>query len=189
MPESTEIRYRFQESIPPALVDVRSLPQTELKALAGRLLSALSADGVAIAVAITANTENMICTVSSGNIAPPVGALLDFNSGISGQCVREKRTLYSHDTATDSRVDKDACDRLGIRSVVVSPILHDSASIGILEIFSGKAEAFDEGALTWPAKTSSHFPNFSAHHLLRRIHDAGSHSQSRLLQPPFWALC
>ena len=148
MPESTEIRYRFQESIPPALVDVRSLPQTELKALAGRLLSALSADGVAIAVAITANTENMICTVSSGNIAPPVGALLDFNSGISGQCVREKRTLYSHDTATDSRVDKDACDRLGIRSVVVSPILHDSASIGILEIFSGKAEAFDEGALT-----------------------------------------
>ena len=148
MPESTELRYRFEEPIPPASVDVRSLPQTELKALAGGLLSSLGADGVAIAVAITANAENMICTVSCGDIAPPVGALLDLNSGVSGQCVREKQTLYSRDTASDSRVDKEACDRLGIRSVVVSPILRDSTCIGILEVFSGKAEAFDEAALS-----------------------------------------
>ena len=147
MSESTEIRYRFEESIPPVSVDVRSLPQTELKALAGQLLSSLGADGVAIAVAITAGAENMICTVSCGKIAPPVGALLDLNSGISGQCVREKQTLHSRDTAIDARVDKEACDRLGIRSVVVSPILRDSTCIGILEVFSTTADAFDEAAL------------------------------------------
>ena len=148
MPESNELRYDFEEPTPPVSVDLRSLPQSELKALAGQLLSTLSADGVAIAAATLANTSYMICTVSCGNIAPPVGALLDVNSGISGQCVREKQMLYCNDTATDSRVDKEACTRLGIRSVAVSPILHGSTCIGILEVLSAQSAAFDEAALT-----------------------------------------
>ena len=148
MPESNELRYDLEESISPVSVDLRSMPQGELKTLASELLSTLGADGVAIAAAIPANPPYMICTVSCGKMAPPVGALLDVNSGISGQCVREKQMLHSSDTATDSRVDQEACSRLGIRSVVVSPILRDSSCIGILEVFSAQAEAFDETALT-----------------------------------------
>lgn len=148
MPESNELRYDLEESISPVSVDLRSRPQDELNTLASDLLSALRADGVAIAAAISANTPYMICTVSCGDMAPPVGALLDVNSGISGQCVREKQMLHSTNTGTDSRVDQEACSRLGIRSVVVSPILRDSGCIGILEVFSAQAEAFDENALT-----------------------------------------
>ena len=148
MSESNELRYDFEAPTPPVSVDLRSLPQSELKALAGQLISTLSADGVAIAAATLANASYMICTVSCGNIAPPVGALLDVNSGISGQCVREKQTLYSNDTAADSRVDKEACTRLGIRSVAVSPILRDSTCLGIVEVFSTQSAAFDEAALT-----------------------------------------
>jgi GAF domain-containing protein/Sel1 repeat-containing protein len=147
MPESNELRYDSEEPIPPVSVDLRSLPQADLKALASQLLSRLGADGVAIAAAIPANATYMICTVSCGNIAPPVGALLDVNSGISGQCVRERQALHTGDTSTDSRVDKEACNRLGIRSVVVSPILRDSNCIGILEVFSSQADAFDDAAL------------------------------------------
>lgn len=148
MPESNELRYDSEESTPPASVDIRSLPQGELKTLASELLSTTDADGVAIALAVVANTANMICTASCGDIAPPVGALLDVNSGISGQCVREKRMLYSRDVTTDSRVDKEVCSRLGIQSVVVSPVVRDSTCIGIVEVFSSRAQAFDDAALT-----------------------------------------
>ena len=148
MPESNELRYNFEEPTPPVSIDVRSLPQTELKELAEALKSALRVDGVAIAIAISVNTANMICIVSCGRMAPPVGALLDLNSGISGQCVRDRQTLHSRDTATDLRVDQEACDRLGLRSVVVSPILRESTCIGIIDVFSGKADAFDDAALT-----------------------------------------
>src|SRR5690349_10875189 len=148
MRESNELRYDFKASSPSVSVDLRSLPQTDLSALASQLLSTLRADGVAIAAAIPASPTYMMCTVSCGNIAPPVGALLDVNSGISGQSVRERQTLHSADTATDSRVDKEACNRLGVRSVVVSPILRDSTCIGMLEVFSAQAEAFDEAALS-----------------------------------------
>ena len=148
MSDSNELRYDFEEPTPPVSVDLRSLPQSELKALAGQLLSTVSADGVARATATLATASYMICTVSCGNIAPPVGALLDVNSGISGQCVREKQMLHCNDTATDPRVDKEACTRLGIRSVAVSPILYDSTCIGIIEVLSAQSAAFDEAAVT-----------------------------------------
>ena len=148
MSEQDELRGNTEQFIPPVTVDVRSLPQPELQSLARQLLSTLEADGVAIAFAIPAGVTNMICTVSGGDIAPPVGALLDVNSGISGLCIREKRTLHSPDTTIDPRVDKEACDRLGIRSVVVSPLLRDSTCIGVLEVFSAKVGTFDEAALT-----------------------------------------
>ena len=147
MQELNELRYDLEESISPVSVDLRSMPQGELKTLASDLMSALGTDGVAIAAAIPANPLYMICTVSCGGMAPPVGALLDVNSGISGQCVREKQMLHSGDTGTDSRVDQEACARLGIRSVVVSPILRDSNCIGILEVFSAEPESFDQTAL------------------------------------------
>jgi len=148
MPEQDELRGNAEQSVPPVSVDVRSLPQRELQTLARQLLSSLEADGVAIAIAIPAVVTSMICTVNCGEIAPPVGALLDVNSGISGLCIREKRTLHSPDTTIDLRVDKEACDRLGIRSVVVSPLLRDSTCIGVLEVFSAKVGAFDEADLT-----------------------------------------
>lgn len=146
MSESNELRSTSGST--PVSVDVRSLPQNELRALASELLSTVKADGVAIAVSVPASAPNMICTASCGEIAPRTGALLDIGSGISGLCVREKRTLHSEDTAIDPRVDQEACKRLGIQSVAVSPILHDSACIGILEVFSAKLDAFDEAALS-----------------------------------------
>ena len=146
MSESNELRTTSGST--PVSVDVRSLPQNELRALASELLSTVKADGVAIAVSVPASAPNMICTASCGEIAPRGGALLDISSGISGLCVREKRTLHSGDTAIDPRVDQEACKRLGIQSVAVSPILQGLACIGILEVFSAKLDAFDEAALS-----------------------------------------
>src|SRR5690349_6329588 len=119
----------------------------ELTQLAERLMSVLAANGVAIAIQSKGDPGTMVCAARSGNTAPALGAILDINSGISGQAARENCTLFSNDTETDSRVDKEACKRLGIRSVVAAPLSRRSKCIGILEVFSSNPQAFDAEAV------------------------------------------
>jgi len=122
--------------------------EVELSKLAVRLMFAVNASGVAIAIQSPADPATMVCVARCGDTAPPLGALLDINSGISGKAVRENRTLHSDDTATDPRVDKEACERLGIRSVAAVPISSESRCVGILEVFSNRPGAFDAATLT-----------------------------------------
>jgi len=111
-------------------------------------MSAIDASGVAIAVQSSPDPSTIACIARSGATAPALGALLDVNSGISGMAIRENRTLHSNDTTLDPRVDKEACQLLGIRSVVAVPLLRDSCCIGVLEVFSDRPNAFHAASLT-----------------------------------------
>jgi hypothetical protein len=51
------------------------------------------------------------------------------------------------DTELDPRVDKDACRRLGIRSLAIAPFYSGSKAIGFVEVFSERQGAFDPGQL------------------------------------------
>jgi GAF domain-containing protein len=44
----------------------------------------------------------------------------------------------------DPRVDRAACHRLGARSIIAVPLLDHGKAVGILEVFSGTAHAFDD---------------------------------------------
>jgi len=148
MEESTIFPQGVDESSGLAFPESPRSPQEQLTDLAARLLSDLAASGVAVANQIPNDPANMMCVVSCGEIAPPLGAFLDVNSGISGRAVRESRMLHSHDTAIDPRVDKEACERLGIRSLVVAPLFRSCSCVGVLEVFSDQPGAFDATALT-----------------------------------------
>ncbi len=84
----------------------------------------------------------LVCRARAGDIAPDLGVALDVNTGITGACVRAAHPLNCSDAMTDTRVDGAVCRALGIRSVVVVPILLDGAVVGILEAFSVNANAF-----------------------------------------------
>src|SRR6516164_3608658 len=43
----------------------------------------------------------VICRARSGDVAPPLGAKLDVDSGISGECLRSGRSRRCSDTLTD----------------------------------------------------------------------------------------
>jgi TonB family protein len=106
---------------------------------AARVLS--SADGTAIA----SRTDGVIvCRARSGAMAPDLGAPLNADSGISGECLRTALIQICNDASTDRRVDSEACRALGIRSVAVVPLRGRMGMFGILEAFSARAEAFEE---------------------------------------------
>ena len=109
--------------------------------VAERALTFMHATGAAIALS---RGDEMVCVAAAGPDAPSPGARLQVGSGFSGECIRTGKLLRSDDTETDSRVDREICRVLGIRSIIAIPIHRDKTVIGLLEVFSSSAGAFSE---------------------------------------------
>src|SRR5665811_1128460 len=84
----------------------------------------------------------ILCRARSGDIAPALGAPLNVESGISGECLRSASILVCNDAASDPRVDREACLSLGVRSIVVVPRRGGMGVAGLMEAFSTRAYAF-----------------------------------------------
>lgn len=123
--------------------------EVTLQLLAERAQYITGASGAAIALR---DGDRVLCRASSGSAAPELGSYLDLSAGLSGQSVRMRAALRCDDTASDPRVDRESCKRLGIASFAVTPILRDGEVVGIFEIFAGRPGFFQErdlAALEW----------------------------------------
>lgn len=88
--------------------------------------------------------SRLVYRASSGGSAPPVGTGVDDNSGLIGECLRSRQMLTCNDTATDSLVDREHCHRLGIRSILAVPLVHDGNALGIVELTADRTSAFEQ---------------------------------------------
>jgi len=118
-----------------------------LQLLAERAQYISGASGTMIALR-RGQHNDMLCRASAGSNAPELGALFSMEHGFSGESVRTRQLLRCDDAERDSRVNREGCRRLGIASVVVAPVLSEKQVIGVFELFSGKAHAFDDRALS-----------------------------------------
>lgn len=112
-----------------------------LRKIAEAALSATGADGAALAMR---RDGEVICVARAGEMAPPLEARLSDSSGISGACFHEGEALRCDDTATDSRVDAEACRSLGLRSLAVAAVHQGGSIVGILEVFSENPSTFTD---------------------------------------------
>jgi len=86
----------------------------------------------------------MVCRARSGETAPELGAQLNAQTGISGQCLRTGALQHCPDTETDPLVDREVCRNLGLRSIVVLPVRGWLEINGILEVFGTLPGTFSE---------------------------------------------
>ena len=91
----------------------------------------------------------MVCRARSGETAPPLGAKLSADTGISGECLRTGKMQHCVDTENDPLVDVDVCRSLGLRSIAVVPVQGWRGVNGILEVFSTEPATFTERHLTF----------------------------------------
>jgi TonB family protein len=105
---------------------------------------ATAASGAVIALA---RGDKMACRATLGDKAPSAGVYLNTRSGLSGTCVQTREMQLCDDTLADPRVNAVACGDLGIRSIVVLPVLDGGELWGILELFSSAPRAFSESDL------------------------------------------
>ena len=112
-----------------------------LQLVAERAVAITGADGLAIALA---ENNEIVLRASAGDIRPDVGARIDRDSAFSGACFREAQIVICDDTETDTRVNLQACRKLGARSMVAVPLCGRRRVIGVLEAFSSWPFAFNE---------------------------------------------
>lgn len=94
------------------------------------------------AVVELAEGEDMVYRAASGTASGSIGMRLKLATSLSGRCVREGRVLVCDDTETDPRVDREACRRIGARSMLVAPLEHRDAVVGVLKVFADTPHAF-----------------------------------------------
>jgi diguanylate cyclase (GGDEF)-like protein len=97
------------------------------------------------AVIELADGDEMVYEVAAGEATPYVGLRLKQAGSLSGQCVAEGRLLRSDDTSVDSRVDSQACARVGAASMICVPLMHRREVVGVLKVYSGVVSHFDDG--------------------------------------------
>jgi TonB family protein len=108
-------------------------------AVATRALT--GARGAAIAMP---RDGTVVCVGRSGEIAPELGARLNVDSGISGECLRTGTILRCDDASRDFHVDPEVCRQLGLQSIAVVPLRGQHGRVGVLEAFSTESYAFTD---------------------------------------------
>lgn len=94
------------------------------------------------AIALQAGDE-IVCRARAGRTAPDLGVRLQTESGISAEAVRTGEIMLCHDAERNPRVDLASCRRLGVRSILVSPLRHYRRTLGVFEVLSSSPSAFD----------------------------------------------
>lgn len=107
----------------------------------------LATGATAAAIALVRGDE-IVCRATTGDNAPDLGVRLDAHAGLSGACVQSKMWQRCDDSEDDARVDAEVCRSLGVRSILVYPVLTGDTLLGVFEIFSPRPNAFSDREIT-----------------------------------------
>lgn len=102
-------------------------------------LSLVEAEGAAIELA---EDGEMVYRAASGVAAPQLGLRLKIEGSLSGLSVMTGETMFCEDSETDPRVDRLACQKMGLRSMLVMPLKHRGITVGVLKSMSAEPDKF-----------------------------------------------
>ena len=126
-----------EAEIHPAELDL----EPAISAITERAQQLTGATGAAIALRAG---DEIVCRARAGRTAPDLGVRLQTDAGISAEAVRSGEIMLCHDAERNPRVDLASCRRLGVRSILVSPLRHFRRTLGVFEVLSSTPGAFDD---------------------------------------------
>lgn len=94
------------------------------------------------AVVELAEGADMVYRAATGSAAAHLGLRLAVATSLSGRCVTTGQVMRCDDSDTDPRVDREACRRIGARSMIVVPLQRKAEVVGVLKVLSGRPHAF-----------------------------------------------
>jgi len=115
------------------------VPNPLLQELVQQALQATHATGAAIGLK---QQGELICRATAGDFASEIGAVINAGSGFTGLCISSRTMQLCNNTALDSRVDADACQKLGVSSIIIVPLAHQDQVLGLIAVFSRRPYAF-----------------------------------------------
>lgn len=82
--------------------------------------------------------EDLVYRAVAGSAEPYVGMRIPAEGSASGYCLANVEPLVVSDTEDDDRVERDACRKVGARSMVVVPLIHAGRPAGVLKVYSAE---------------------------------------------------
>ncbi len=110
-----------------------------LNEIAEQACLATPASGAAI---VLKRDSEWVCRASAGGNSPRLGGRLDAGAGLSGACIKTRQVQRCDDAQSDPRADVEACRSLGVRAVIILPLLQNEEVVGVFEVFSSYPAAF-----------------------------------------------
>lgn len=98
-----------------------------------------NADGASIELV---EKNELVYSATSGIADKFLGFRLYVDNSLSGECIRTRETLICNDIEVDDRVNKEACRRIGIKSMIVAPLIYTNDVVGILKVMSKGTDRF-----------------------------------------------
>ena len=98
--------------------------------------------GATAAVVELAEGGDMVYRAAAGVAEGSLGLRLKRDGSLSGLCVAQDRILQCDDAETDPRVDRAACRKVGLRSMLVVPLRHEGVVVGVLKVGAAHPNAF-----------------------------------------------
>lgn len=143
MPSTIDLAARLSRvlSIQQEILAAVTDPEKVMKVVVDRAPEVTSGDGAVIEIL---DEDDLVYRSASGPAASQIGSRLGIEDSLSGEAVREGSLRRSDDCELDPRVDGAACRAIGIRSMIVTPLLEERKPIGALKVFSGAPRAFDD---------------------------------------------
>jgi signal transduction histidine kinase len=89
--------------------------------------------------------DEMVYRAASGSMQPHLGLRLRVDGSLSGLSVRTGQVLRCDDSETDPRVARAATRRVGVRSMLVVPLVAEGRRLGVLKVVASRPHAFGEG--------------------------------------------
>jgi len=133
------------EARTPAITAPEEMPRRDLQAalqlLAGRAQSVTGASGAAIAMYEGAQ---IICRASAGPMTGAWETQLPLRFSIVEESVRARQIVCCRDTENGARVDRENCRLLGIRSIMVLPLIREDQVVGVFELLADRTGAFED---------------------------------------------
>ena len=105
-----------------------------------RIILLTQAEGAAIELA---EGDEMVYRATSGLAKKYLGFRLKQSDSISGHCIETGEILYCKDCERDTRVNRHACQTVGLRSMFVIPLKYYEQTVGILKAMSTRVNGFD----------------------------------------------
>ncbi len=115
--------------------------EAALQLLAERAQYLTGASGASIALR---EDGEMVCRASAGRAAPSVGLEIESDSGLIAESMRTRQSVRCDDAESDPRVNRESCRELGVKSVIVMPLLLDQDVVGWFELVADGRSAFED---------------------------------------------
>ncbi|GAA0580042.1 hypothetical protein GCM10010172_76270 [Paractinoplanes ferrugineus] len=100
-----------------------------------------AADGSAVELI---DGDELYYEATAGSLAGAAGYRVTIAGSLSGRVLVADAPAHCADTTDDPRVDRAACERLGIGSMMIAPLHAENRVIGCLKISAARPHVFDE---------------------------------------------